>query len=87
MITSVVSIAALIAAVSAQNATNSSSTSLTDLLGATASLSSLTAAVQLVPGLADTLGGLSNITILAPSNEAFQAMSNSSGGDTAAIQV
>lgn len=69
------SIAALAATASAQNMTMSNSTStmsLADLLGSTDSLSSLAAAVMGVPGLAETLGAATNITILAPSNEAFQ---------------
>ncbi|KAI4173143.1 MAG: hypothetical protein LQ343_003070 [Gyalolechia ehrenbergii] len=46
--------------------------SLADLLASTESLSSLAAAVRGVPGLAETLGSATNITILAPSNEAFE---------------
>lgn len=83
-------LAALAATVSAQN----SSMSLTDLLGATSSLSTLTTAVRSVPGLAESLGSLSNVTILAPSNDAFNKFMNTSGSatalamnDTGAIQV
>ncbi|KAG7005151.1 interferon-induced GTP-binding protein Mx2 [Physcia stellaris] len=57
--------------------------SLTDLLGATSSLSLLTTAVKSVPGLAESLGSLSNVTILAPSNDAFSKFTNTSGSATA----
>ncbi|KAI4275036.1 MAG: hypothetical protein L6R38_005975 [Xanthoria sp. 2 TBL-2021] len=69
------SFAALAASTLAQNATNSSSSgtpSLTQLLGSTDSLSTLRTAVQGVPGLGDMLGSATNVTILAPSNEAFE---------------
>ncbi|KAL8899293.1 MAG: hypothetical protein Q9207_006270 [Kuettlingeria erythrocarpa] len=91
--------AALAATTFAQNATNSttgstgSSGSLTDLLGATSSLSTLTSAVMGVPGLASMLGSLSNVTILAPSNEAFEkfmetpAAAALTSGDNAAISA
>ncbi|KAL8730079.1 MAG: hypothetical protein Q9166_004278 [cf. Caloplaca sp. 2 TL-2023] len=88
------SIAALAATALAQNATNSSSTpSLVDLLGATSSLSTLTTAVQGVPGLAEMLGSASNLTILAPSNEAFEKFMSTpaaaalAANDTDAIQA
>ncbi|KAI4242477.1 MAG: hypothetical protein L6R40_004031 [Gallowayella cf. fulva] len=91
-------IAALAATALAQNATNSStsatsSTSLTDLLGSTDSLSTLATAVQGVPGLTQMLGSASNITILAPSNEAFERFLSTPGAaalasnDSAAIQA
>lgn len=90
------SIAALAAIATAQNTTTSNSTStasLADLLGSTDSLSSLAAAVQGVPGLAETLGSATNITILAPSNEAFETFMQSPSAravatnDSTAIQV
>ncbi|KAL8645929.1 MAG: hypothetical protein Q9226_007075 [Calogaya cf. arnoldii] len=68
-------VAALAATTFAQNATNSSSSgtpSLTGLLGSTDSLSTLRTAIQGVPGLGEILGAAKNVTILAPSNEAFQ---------------
>ncbi|KAI4087685.1 MAG: hypothetical protein LQ339_008845 [Xanthoria mediterranea] len=69
------SVAALAATTFAQNATNSSSSgtpSLTQLLGSTDSLSTLRTAIQGVPGLGDILGSATNVTVLAPSNEAFE---------------
>ena len=51
---------------------------LTSLLTATPSLSNLTSTLQMFPDLLSTLGGLSNITVLAPSNEAFTAFMNGS---------
>ncbi|KAI4157481.1 MAG: hypothetical protein L6R39_000666 [Caloplaca ligustica] len=89
-------IAALAAIASAQNSTSSNSTSsssLIDLLGSTPSLSSLSAAVVGVPGLAGVLGSATNITILAPSNDAFAKFMESpaaaalAANDTAAIQA
>lgn len=69
---------ALAMAVSAQDMSN---TTLNAALSSSPDLSSLAAAVALVPGLAETLAGLSNITILAPSNAAFQeAMSSAPAG-------
>ncbi|KAL8916614.1 MAG: hypothetical protein Q9172_006229 [Xanthocarpia lactea] len=90
------SIAALAATVLAQNATNSSSTgtpSLTALLGSTDSLSTLATAIEGVPGLGDMLSSASNVTILAPSNEAFEKFMRTpraaalTSGDTEAIQA
>ncbi|KAL9029251.1 MAG: hypothetical protein Q9196_002489 [Gyalolechia fulgens] len=85
---------AAIASAQDNTMSNSSSTmSLVDLLGATESLSSLAAAVMSVPGLAETLGSATNITILAPSNDAFESFTETpSGGalaanDTTAIQA
>ncbi|KAI4140281.1 MAG: hypothetical protein LQ341_003901 [Variospora aurantia] len=54
------------------NSTEGGSMSLTQLLGSTESLSTLTSAIMGVPGLADMLGSMENISILAPSNEAFE---------------
>ncbi|KAL8650082.1 MAG: hypothetical protein Q9210_004033 [Variospora velana] len=71
-------VAALAALATAQNgtmpsnSTEAGSMSLTQLLASTESLSTLTAAVMGVPGLADMLGSAENLTILAPSNEAFE---------------
>ncbi|KAL8940818.1 MAG: hypothetical protein Q9216_002607 [Gyalolechia sp. 2 TL-2023] len=90
------SIAALATLAFAQNETmsNSSSTmSLADLLGSTESLSSLADAVNGVPGLAETLGAATDITILAPSNEAFATFMETPSGqavstdDSTAIQA
>ncbi|CAO1602173.1 hypothetical protein XANCAGTX0491_005803 [Xanthoria calcicola] len=69
------SVAALAATTFAQNATNSSSSgtpSLIQLLGSTDSLSTLRTAIQGIPGLGNMLGSASNVTVLAPSNEAFE---------------
>ncbi|KAL8785426.1 MAG: hypothetical protein Q9213_003356 [Squamulea squamosa] len=94
MYRTVFSIATLAATALAQNATNSSSTpSLTQLLGSTDSLSTLMTAVMGVPGLAETLGSANNVTILAPSNKAFEqfmstpAASALASNDTDAIQA
>ncbi|KAL8799561.1 MAG: hypothetical protein Q9182_005800 [Xanthomendoza sp. 2 TL-2023] len=93
MYTKLFSIAVLAATALAQNATNSSSRSLTALLGSTQSLSTLAAAVQGVPGLAQMLGSASNVTILAPSNQAFEKFMRTPGAaalasnDTSAIQA
>ncbi|KAL8833434.1 MAG: hypothetical protein Q9170_004277 [Blastenia crenularia] len=67
--------------------------SLTDLLAGTSSLSTLAATVAGVPGLAETLGSATNITILAPSNDAFKTFMQSpaaaavAANDTSAIQA
>ncbi|KAL8808706.1 MAG: hypothetical protein Q9200_004098 [Gallowayella weberi] len=95
MYTKLFSIAVLAATAFAQNATNSSmsSKSLNELLGSTDSLSTLATAVQGVPGLAQMLGSASNVTILAPSNEAFEKFMRTPGAaalasnDTSAIQA
>lgn len=50
----------------------SSTTSITSLLSATSELSTLTASLMKFPDLVSTLGNLTNITIIAPSNTAFQ---------------
>ena len=47
---------------------------LAGLLSSQEDLSTLLELVSLVPGLADTLAGSSNITIVAPTNEAFAAV-------------
>ncbi|KAI4243544.1 MAG: hypothetical protein LQ352_007000, partial [Teloschistes flavicans] len=88
-------LAALAAVTAAQNSTTAqnSSISLVDLLGATSSLSTLAATVKGVPGLADSLGSASNVTILAPSNDAFEKFMTSpaaaalAANDTSAIQA
>ncbi|KAI4191592.1 MAG: hypothetical protein LQ348_003489 [Seirophora lacunosa] len=99
MYSHLLTVAALAALATAQNDTMSSnstqggSMSLTQLLGATESLSTLTAAVMGVPGLAEMLGSAENITILAPSNEAFEAFMETdaaaalANNDTEAIQA
>ncbi|KAL8669573.1 MAG: hypothetical protein Q9168_005842 [Polycauliona sp. 1 TL-2023] len=69
------SVAALAATALAQNITNTTSTpdgqSLAQLLGSTASLSMLASVIKGVPGLGDLLGQATNVTVLAPSNDAF----------------
>ncbi|KAL8959511.1 MAG: hypothetical protein Q9193_003640 [Seirophora villosa] len=99
MYSQLLTVAALAALATAQNDTMSSnsteggSMSLTQLLGATESLSTLRDAVLGVPGLADMLGSAENITILAPSNEAFEAFMETdaaaalANNDTEAIQA
>lgn len=72
-------IAALAALAATATAQNSSTPSLTQLLGSTPQLSNLTQFVTLIPGLADSLGSAQDITILAPSNEAFTTFLNESG--------
>jgi uncharacterized surface protein with fasciclin (FAS1) repeats len=64
--------AALASAVSAQ--------SLTDVLGGIPSVSNLTTFLGLYPNIANTIGGLSNVTLLAPSNQAFTSALNFSTG-------
>lgn len=68
--------ASLLATASAQ--------SLTEVVANTSSLSTLGALLTANPDLAGQLGALSNVTILAPSNEAFSAFTNSSAGAAAA---
>ena len=81
------SLAALAAGASAQTM------NLTATLMSNADLTNLTSYVSLFPDLLTTLSMATNITILAPSNEAFAAFLNSSAGmavtlnDTAAIQA
>lgn len=65
--------------------------SLTELLTNTSSLSNLTSYLQGFPNLVTQLSSASNITILAPNNEAFAAFLNSSvagalASDTSLIQ-
>ncbi|KAL8887832.1 MAG: hypothetical protein Q9192_006268 [Flavoplaca navasiana] len=79
------SVAALAATVFAQNATNSTgegTPSLTDLLSSTESLSSLRTAIEGVPGLGEILGSATNVTVLAPSNEAFEMFMSSAQGQS-----
>jgi uncharacterized surface protein with fasciclin (FAS1) repeats len=54
--------------------------SLTELLTNTTQLSNLTTYLGLFPELSQTLSQLSNVTILAPSDEAFMALMNTSAG-------
>ncbi|MCJ1259640.1 hypothetical protein MMC24_007479 [Lignoscripta atroalba] len=81
------SLAALAATASAQ------SMNLTGTLMATPELSNLTTYVSLFPELLSSLSSATNVTILAPSNDAFAKFMNSSAGsviaanDTAAIQA
>lgn len=63
---------------------------LTALLSSTPQLSNLTSYVSLFPNLLDQLGKASNITILAPNNDAFAKFLNTSmisTSDTALIQA
>ncbi|OAP62368.1 hypothetical protein AYL99_04571 [Fonsecaea erecta] len=66
---------------------------LTTILTNTPALSNLLSYLELFPSLTTTLGSLQNITILAPNNNAFARLLNSSAGaalvqnDTSAIQA
>jgi uncharacterized surface protein with fasciclin (FAS1) repeats len=51
---------------------------ITQVLANTTDLSSLNALISSYPTIATTIAGLSNVTILAPSNEALSAFTNSS---------
>ncbi len=66
------SVAALVAGASAQMM------NLTALLSSTPELSNLTTYVSLFPDLLTTLGSATDITILAPSNDAFAKFLNTS---------
>ena len=69
--------ATLLSAVVAQN--------LTSVLSSNAELSNLTTFIKLIPSLVQQLSGAKNITLLAPSNDAFQNLLASPAG--AAISV
>jgi len=58
--------------------------SLAGVLGGNQNLTSLTSLVSSYPGLLATLGNATNITLLAPSNQALGALLNSSAGMQAA---
>ena len=78
------SLAALAAGSSAQMM------NLTSVLASQPSLSNLTSFVSMFPQLLSTLSTATNVTILAPSNEAFAAILNSSiiaQNNSAAIQA
>ncbi|KIW84414.1 hypothetical protein Z517_03664 [Fonsecaea pedrosoi CBS 271.37] len=66
---------------------------LTTILANTPELSNLTAYLELFPDLTTTLASLQNITLLAPNNDAFAKLFNSSAGvalvqnDTSAIEA
>ena len=68
-------LAALVASVSGQQMMN-----LTGLLANTSSLSNLTTYLGLFPDLVSQLSSAQNITILAPSNQAFATLLNSTAG-------
>lgn len=61
----------------AQNATRD----LNSTLSSNSDLSNLTSILSTNPALLQALSGAQNITILAPSNEAFAELTNSSGAD------
>ena len=61
----------------AQNTTGS----LNSTLSSNSDLSNLTSILSANPALLQALGGAQNITILAPSNEAFAQLTNSSGAE------
>ncbi len=73
--------AALASAVSAQNM----NMNLTALLANTSDLSTLNSLVQAQPQLLQGLSQANNITILAPSNDAFAKLGNASLSNTAVI--
>ncbi|KAF7513646.1 hypothetical protein GJ744_007697 [Endocarpon pusillum] len=73
---------ALATAASAQETMN-----LTAALASSPELSRLTGALGLVPGVGATLGEASNITLLAPSNAAFEELNATTLNDTALIQA
>lgn len=66
--------------VAAALATAASAQSLTDVLGGMSDLSNLTTFLGLYPDIASTIGGMTNVTLLAPSNQAFTTALNSSTG-------
>lgn len=81
-------VTALAAAASAQNMT--SNMTLPMVLGNNTQLSNLTTFVSLIPNLLTSLSSAKNITLLAPSNDAFAKFMNGSAvnlNDTAAIQA
>ena len=57
--------------------------SLTSVLQGDADLSTLTSTLQMFPDLLSSLGSASNITVLAPSNEAFNALFATAAGAAA----
>ncbi|KAI9654823.1 MAG: hypothetical protein M1821_005817 [Bathelium mastoideum] len=61
--------------------------SLTSVLQGNSDLSTLTSTLQKFPSLVQTLGGAKNITILAPSNEAFNALFATPAGQAAQSDV
>jgi len=67
--------ASLLAVASAQ--------SLTEVIANTSSLSSLGSLLQASPELAAQLGNLTNVTVLAPSNEALSQLTNTAAGQAA----
>jgi len=66
-------------------ASNIAAQSLTEALAGESSISNLTTYLNLYPDFTAQLGGMSNITLLAPNNEAFTRLLNSS--QAAAIQA
>ncbi|GAB7354188.1 hypothetical protein MBLNU459_g4740t1 [Dothideomycetes sp. NU459] len=57
---------------------------LTAALGSNSNLSTLTSLIGAYPGLMSSLGNVSNVTLLAPSNQALSALLNSTAGKMAA---
>lgn len=70
------SILALAAFASAQDTTNNTIPTIEAALASSAELSTLAGVLTMYPGLLSTLSGTSNITILAPSNDAFSQVDN-----------
>lgn len=74
------SILALASAVAAQDNSSNDTQSLNATLSGNDQLSNLTAFLSSAPGLISTLSQARNITILAPSNEAFSEFANTDIG-------
>ena len=72
-----ISLLSLASSAVAQNTTGS----LNSTLSSNSDLSNLTSILSANPALLQALGGAQNITILAPSNEAFAQLTNSSGAE------
>lgn len=79
-----------VVAARAQDA-NSTAGNLTSVLAGNQNLSALVTLLQASPDIANALGGASNITLLAPSNDAIGALNSSgilsSGGQEGLIQA
>ena len=91
MYTKFLAVTALAAGASAQNM--SMGMNLTQVLGANPMLSNLTSYVSAFPSLTNVLGSANNVTILAPSNDAFAKFMKTTAGagmaanSTASIEV
>ncbi|KAF2761144.1 Fasciclin-domain-containing protein [Pseudovirgaria hyperparasitica] len=77
------SVAAFVCAVAAQNAPQD----LASVISGNEGLSTLGTIISGIPGLSDALNQLSNVTILAPNNDAFSDLGDSAPSDPAVIQA